>query len=219
VGRRPRAVSAFGARRFRHDAGAATGERRDTVRTKGIDMNVRHTLGTLLAVPALALATVVGTATPGLAAGDALVAFAGTVVVTPRSVPTPTALPFCFRGTGCDNTVTSTGTALGASTGLAVVDGLRGTATYLEACTAGTGLAPTGSADITANVHEQLPSSWSRDVTATWLRVGLVAVIQGEATGAALFVPKPAVAPAVPSAPACNQSMPVQVIGAVRLTY
>lgn len=173
-------------------------------------MSFRTYVGALLAAPVL----VAVTATPGHAAGDAMVAFRGTVTVTPTATATPTVLPFCFGSLACGNGATPTGTVLGASVQPTTIDGLRGTATYTEVCAADTGLAPTGTATIIASVHDASTSSWSRNLSAKWTRVGLVAVIEGEASGVALFVPQASTQP-----PACGHAVPVDVIGAVQLAY
>jgi hypothetical protein len=108
----------------------------------------------------------------------------------------------------CANLAPSTGIAAGADVAQ-VVDGLQAHASYTEVC-APTGLPPTGNATITANVHQLPASSWSAPVTASWQRVGLVAVIQGGATGAALFVPM--------GVATCGQPVQVAVIGAATFT-
>ena len=168
-------------------------------------MNVRKSAGLLVAVPSLLVAM----ALPGHAATTTgVVAFAGTVKVTPTMSPGTGSLDLCFSGiTACANGAPSTGVAAGADVAQAI-DGLQAHAEYTEVCAAVTGLPATGSATLTANLHQLPSSTWSAPVTATWQRVGLVAVIQGGATGAALF------APVAPAPAACGQPVQVAVIGA-----
>jgi hypothetical protein len=172
-------------------------------------MNVRKTLGTLLVAAAL----VAGTAGPSQAATTGAVTFAGTVMVTPTVNGSPQTLSFCFF-----KAVADCGSVFPASTGLAagadnvglVIDGLRGTVTYVEAC-GPAGVAPTGTATITAQVHyeSQGTGNWSNNIDASWDRTGTVALITGQAFGVSLFLPA--------GVPSCGTPTPVVVAGAVQL--
>ncbi len=169
-------------------------------------MNVRKVLAILVAAPSL----VVAMGAPGHAATTGVVAFAGTLSVTPTLSPGAGSVDVCFATlTPCANTVSSTGIAAGADVAQAV-DGLQAHAAYTEICAPVTGLPAMGSATLTATVHQLPSSTWSAPISATWQRVGLVAVIQGGATGAALFVPA---GPAT-----CGQPVQVAVIGAAAFT-
>jgi hypothetical protein len=171
-------------------------------------MGVRKTLGALLAAPALVAAL----AAPSQAATTGVVSFAGTVMVTPNVTGSPQTLSFCFfkAVAGCGSLPASTGVASGADTAGLAIDGLRGTVTYVEAC-GPAGIAPTGSATITANVHYAATNLWSlQNIVATWDRTGPVAQIGGQALGIALFVPA--------GVPACGSPTPVVVAGSAALT-
>jgi hypothetical protein len=174
-------------------------------------MNVRKTLGTLLVAAAL----VAGTAGPSQAATAGAVTFAGTVMVTPTVNGSPQPLSFCFFKAVADcgsGSPASTGLAAGADNAGLVVDGLRGTVTYVEACgPAGVGVAPKGSAAITAQVHYAASNSWSKDIVASWDRTGTVALITGQAFGVSLFLPA--------GVPSCGTPTPVVVTGAVELAF
>ncbi|MDQ1710583.1 MAG: hypothetical protein QOE45_33 [Frankiaceae bacterium] len=172
-------------------------------------MDVRKIIGTLVAVPVLVLAL----AGPSEAASTGAIGFAGTVTLVPQSTGSTA---FCFFGAPtatCGNGVPSTGIAAGtAAAGLqpAVIDGLEGSATYADTCVNGVPL--TGVATVTANVHELVGASiWRGSIAAQWSRAGLVAVLSGDATGAALFVP---VGPALCGAPAT-----FVVAGSAEITY
>jgi hypothetical protein len=176
--------------------------------------NVRKTMGLVAAVPALVLAL----AQPSDAASNGVVAFAGTLQITPRAVEQQVTTAVCFFGPAktCANGAESSGAAAGTALdalgqSARAVDGLQVAATYAETCAAGTGLSPVGSAQLTGKVHDAVTGAWSQDVRATWTRAGLVAVISGDATGAALFTPA--------GVPACGAPMPVAVTGAVELAY
>lgn len=176
-------------------------------------MKVRNVLGLAAAVPAL----VVALAAPGDAATTSVVTFGGTISIRPTALPQQQTLDVCFVAVteaGCANGAAASGMAAGQvthSAGADVVDGLQARATYTEVCTAGTVIQPVGSAVITGNVHEAVADKWSPTVSATWFRAGLVAVIQGDAVGTALFTPI--------EAPACGQASRVAVTGAVELAY
>jgi hypothetical protein len=171
-------------------------------------MDVRRAAGLIVAVPSLLVAM----ALPGNAATTGVVTFAGTVTITPTMSPGTGSLDACFFGVEtCLNDKPSKGVAAGADVAQAV-DGLQAHAEYTEVCAAVTGFPATGSATLTASVHQVPSSAWSAPVTATWQRVGLVAVIQGGATGAALF------APVAPAPAACGQPVEVAVIGAAEFT-
>jgi hypothetical protein len=181
-------------------------------------MNVRRIVGTLVSVPALVLAM----AGPGHAASTGVIAFAGTVKLGNAG---PGAAKFCFFSvplvSQCANGLPSSGTAAGAamaatvappavpSASPAAIDGLQGSAAYTQNCVGGVPV--TGLATITANVHEIGADAWSGPIDAQWTRAGLVAVIQGDATGAALFAP----AGAAP----CAAQADFAVIGAAVVSY
>lgn len=175
-------------------------------------MNVR-TMVCALAAPALlvALATPSGAATPGA------LAFTGTLRITPTAAPGIGQSDFCFltAKSSCANGAVSSGVAAGAGMATApeAIDGLQGKVSYSEACVpAARNLAATGTASITANVHRAATQdSWSAPVTAQWFRAGLVAVIQGGGTGAAVFVPM--------GVPSCGAPVEVAVSGSVELDY
>lgn len=176
-------------------------------------MKVRKVMGLTLAVPALVLAL----AQPGNAASTSVVTFAGTVQITPKALPQQVSTDACFFGvaTSCANAAESSGMAAGPAldvpaVGAKAVDGLQVRATYTETCATATTLQPTGSAALTGNVHEA-NGAWSAPIDARWTRAGLVAVIQGDAVGAALFTPAGAVA--------CGSPTPFAVAGAVELAY
>jgi hypothetical protein len=181
--------------------------------TKGNEMKVRKALGLVMATPALVLAL----AQPSDAAADDVVTFAGTIQITPTALPQQQQLGVCFFGLAaqtCANGAESSGMAAGAGldAGTLVaepVDGLQAEATYVEQCAPGTGLQPVGSATLVGNAHKSLSGAWGQDVRATWVRAGLVAVIQGDAIGTALFTPA--------GVPACGKPVPVAVAGAVEL--
>jgi hypothetical protein len=193
---------------LRQYAGAGTGDPYGTVGPKGDVMNVRKTLGMLLAAAAL----VAGTAGPSQAATTGAVSFAGTVMVTPTLNGSPQTLSFCFfkAVVGCGSLPASTGVAAGADSSGLAVDGLRGTATYVEAC-GPAGIAPTGTATITAQVHSAVSGEWSNDIVASWDRTGTVALVNGQAFGVSLFIPA--------GLPSCGTPTPVFVTGAVELAY
>lgn len=170
-------------------------------------MRIRNVLGLAVAVPALVTAL----AAPGDAASPHVVSFGGYVTVTPTSMPETQTLDVCFSAFECANGASRTGAAAGADATGRPVAGLQARATYSEACTAGA-IAPIGSADLTGNVYKPLPGVWSQDVHASWFRAGLVAVIQGDAVGVALFTP------AYTGVPVCDQPVTVAVAGAVELT-
>lgn len=193
---------------LRQYAGAGTGEPYGTVGPEGDLMKVRKTLGTLVTAAAL----VAGTAGPSQAATTGAVTFAGTVMVTPTVSGSPQTLSFCFYKAvaGCGSLPASTGFAAGADNAGLVVDGLRGTATYVEAC-GPAGVAPTGTATITAQVHYAATNSWSSDIVASWDRTGTVALVTGQAFGVSLFLPA--------GVPSCGTPIPVVVTGAVELAF
>lgn len=181
-------------------------------------MKARNIVGILVAAPALVLAV----AAPSNAATTGAIDFAGTVKLVPQS--TPSSAQFCLFGapTGtCGNGQPSTGIAAGAGvTGLppavpqqVVVDGLQGSAAYNEDCVPGNDMSVPriGNAKITANVHDLGSSAWSAPINTEWLRAGLVAVISGDATGAALFAP---VGPAV-----CGTPATFAVVGSAEIRY
>jgi hypothetical protein len=177
-------------------------------------MFVRKTLATLLAAAGLVAAG----AAPGNAAVPTVVAFEGRITVTPSLSGQPQSLQFCFYAATCVNsTATPDGTATGAGVDTSasgakvaqVVDGISGSATYVEACGAA-GLAPTGTATITTKVHRMTDDNWSNDLTATWTRTGTVASISGDATGLALFIPL--------GVPACGQPLQVLVVGSAQIS-
>lgn len=177
-------------------------------------MKARNGLGLAIATPALVLAL----AQPSDAASRGVVTFAGTIEITPTALPQQQTLDVCFFGVGksCANGAESSGMAAGPAVDTAIgadtVDGLQARATYTEVCTPGTALQPTNSAQLTGNVHKGVTKdAWSAPVSATWFRAGLVAVIQGDAIGAALFTPI--------GVPACGVAVPVAIAGAVELAY
>lgn len=176
-------------------------------------MKVRKVLGLGLSVPAL----VVALAQPSDAASTSIVTFGGTIQVTPTALPQQQQLDLCFSAvTSCVNGAESSGMAAGAAADPAAlkadaVDGLQATATYTEACAPATAIQPVGRAELTGKVHDAVAGTWSRDVSATWTRAGLVAVIQGEAVGTALFTPA--------GVPACGRPLQVAVAGAIELAY
>lgn len=174
-------------------------------------MRVRKVLGLLVAVPAL----VVATAAPGSAATPGAVAFAGTLKVTPTLTPGTGSVDVCFAGlspaaSACPNAAPSTGIAAGAET-VDALDALQAHAEYTEVCGLTGGLPPTGQATITAYLRSAVSSDWKGPISATWQRVGLVAVIQGQAIGAAVFAP-------VTPMTACGQPVQVAVVGAAEFT-
>jgi hypothetical protein len=167
-------------------------------------IKVRTMVGAVFAAPVLVLAV----ATPGNAAPvRGVVAFGGTVTVVPGA---PNTLNACFSSVaGC---APSTGAAGGAIVAKAIA-GMRASVAYNEPCLAGTPLAPTGTAAISAEFGD-LSGTWSGPVHAKWQRFGTIAVLTGDSgdtvAGAALFVPLPTRAPQV----ACGQPVDVAVIGA-----
>ena len=176
-------------------------------------MKVRKVMGLTVAVPAL----VVALAQPSDAASRAVVTFAGTIEVVAYAVPQQTTLDVCFFASAtCENGAESGGMAAGAAVDTAtfapkVVDGLQARATYAETCAPVTGLQSVATANLSGKVHEALGNAWRGSIAATWTRAGLVAVIQGDAVGTALFTPL--------AAPACGRPVPVAVAGAVQLAY
>jgi hypothetical protein len=184
-------------------------------------MKLRNIVGILVAAPALVLAL----AGPSDAASTGAIAFAGTVRLVPQSTGSTT---FCLFGAptkSCANGQPSTGVAAGAAMAAlpAAVDGLEGTAAYTENCVTADpslpGVPVTGVATITARVHEVAPSVWRGPINAQWSRAGLVAVITGDATGAALFAPA-GPAPSTPAAPAvCGAPTDFAVVGSAEITY
>jgi hypothetical protein len=172
-------------------------------------MRFRNTLGALLVVPALVTAL----AGQGNAATVGKVSFAGIITVVPSESGAPQQLDFCFKavGAGCEVNAPQNGAAFGAdSVGLAV-DGLEGQATYVETCTAGTGLAPVGTAGIGAALHYPVGDAWGGAFGASWLRIGTVAAITGDATGVALYIPL--------GVPMCEAPVQVLVVGSVVLAH
>ena len=173
-------------------------------------MNVRKMVSLLVAAPALlvALSNPAGAATPGV------LVFSGTLEITPTAAPDFGETEFCFftASSACANGVGSTGAVAGAGAAPApeVLDGLQGKAIYSETCVE-LDVPAIGRATITANVHRAVPASWSAPVTAQWFRAGLVAVIQGDGTGAAVFAPMGELR--------CGKPAQVAVSGAVELTY
>ena len=181
-------------------------------------MKVRKAVALAVAVPAL----VVGLAQPSAAQSADVATFAGTFELKPTVLPQQQVMNLCFFAFACANTAEPNGTALGAGAGAGadvsvpaphVVDGLQATASYVETCTPGTGFQPIGSAELSGiGVHDRVSGKWTAtDLRATWTRAGLVAVISGQAVGAALFTPA--------GAPACGVASPVAVAGLVELTY
>lgn len=161
-------------------------------------------LGLAVAVPAVLVALAV----PSGAATPHVVAFSGRIDVKPTTFPQMQELTACFGTIECGSTVPA-GVAAGAGASADAITALAVRAQYSETCTLGT-FAPTGSAQLTGNVHKAL-GGWSPDIQASWFRAGLVAVISGEAVGAALFTP-------VQTAPnACDVAVPVVVTGAVEV--
>jgi hypothetical protein len=175
-------------------------------------MNVR-TMVRVLVAPALLVAL----ANPAEAATPGVLAFTGTIRITPTAAPSIAQTDLCFltAKSSCANGVGSTGVAAGAGVAAApeVLDGVQGKVSYSESCLPeARQLAPTGTATITANVHRAgLQDSWSAPVTAQWFRGGLVAVIQGGGTGAAVFAPM--------GVPSCGTAVDVAVTGSVELAY
>jgi hypothetical protein len=185
-------------------------------------MKARNIVGILVTTPSLVLAL----AGPSNAASTGAVAFAGTVTLVPQSSG---GTVFCLFGAPaktCANGQPSTGIAAGAAVaGLdpanvdptalqpAVVDGLEGSAAYTESCVGVNGMSVpvTGNAIITAKAHEVGATAWSGPINAQWSRAGLVAVISGDATGAALFAP---VGQAF-----CGTPADFAVVGAAEITY
>ncbi|MDQ1712657.1 MAG: hypothetical protein QOE45_2107 [Frankiaceae bacterium] len=185
-------------------------------------MKARNIVGILVAAPALVLAL----AGPGNAASTGAIAFAGTVKLVPQSTGSTTFCLFGAPGNACANGQPSTGIAAGAAmAGLdpanldptalqpAVVDGLEGSAAYTDSCVTvnGVSVPVTGIANITAKVHEVGTSAWRGPINAQWSRAGLVAVISGDATGAALFAPV--------GAALCGTSAEFAVVGAAEIRY
>lgn len=174
-------------------------------------MRIRNVVGLAVAVPGL----VVALAAPGDAASRDVVTFAGRIEVRPTATAQPQTLDVCFftLSTACANGEMSSGVAAGPSAGSVpdVVDGLQARAEYTEVCAPVTGVAPIANATLRGQVHKAA-SGWSPVVSAQWTRVGLVAVIQGDATGVALFTPLAVGTP-------CGQPVPVAIAGAVEVTY
>ena len=176
-------------------------------------MKVRNVLGLVAAVPAL----VVALAAPGNAATTSVVTFAGQIKVRPTPLPQLQTLDVCFVSpteSACPNTAVPNGTAAGQAAyvaGADLVDGLQARATYVEPCAPVTGMPVIGTATLTGRVHEAVGDKWSPNVSATWFRAGLVAVIQGGAVGTALFTPI--------DAPACGVAGSVAVAGVVEAAY
>ena len=176
-------------------------------------MLVRKALAFAVTVPAL----VAGLAQPAVAQSRDVVTFEGTFQLKPTALPQQQVTDLCFFAVTCANGAEPNGMAAGAGIDQAslqahVVDGLQATATYFESCTPGTGFQPIGSAQLTGGVHERLSGEWkATNVEATWTRAGLVAVIQGDAVGTALFTPI--------GVPACGVASPVAVAGVVTLAY
>lgn len=171
-------------------------------------MKVRKVLGLGVAVPALVLAL----AQPSVAAQSHVVTFAGTIQITPTASGAPQTLEICFYAAVCQNFAEPSGVANGGSVDplaprVDVVDGLEATARFGEMCAPGGTLQPTASAILTGRFHQAQSGGWTNPVSATWLRAGLVAVIAGQAVGAAVVSP-------LGTAP-CGSPIPVAVSGSV----
>lgn len=170
-------------------------------------MKARHVLGLSVAVPAL----VVTFAQPGVAAQTRAVAFAGTIEITPTASGQPQTLDVCFFATACVNGGEPSGFADGVSVDSADlsvdrVDGLEAEATFSEPCTAAGTLAPSTMAVLRGRFHG-VAKGWGGYVVAQWTRVGTVAVIAGQAYGAATVTP-------LGTAP-CGSPIPVEIAGQV----
>lgn len=170
-------------------------------------MKVRLIAGSLLAAPALLVAT----ATNGHASSvQGSVAFAGRLTITPSPSGAGTA-NVCF-----DASLTCAG-SVGAATGIAnakPVTGMTGSLGYVEKCTLAAPYAPTGTGDLNVTLRSLTGDA---PVSAKWQRFGLVAVITGESltapdvAGAAVVAP----APHLVTVPACGSPLDVVVTGAM----
>ena len=149
-----------------------------------------------LAILALAVAPI-ASVLPG---GNAVASGAGAAVVVgtanlpefPCGTPAPPQDIWCDKIGTFDSTL-----APGADTGGGLITRVTASFEYLEACTAGEPLS--GKARGTITAWHGATADPGRPFT--WTRVGLVAVIQGGVTGAAVFVPSPL--------PACGSSTSV----------
>ena len=179
-------------------------------------MKVRTYAALAVAVPAL----LVGLAQPGVAASRDVVTFGGTVQIKPTPTAIEQTLEVCFSAlVPCANGAESTGAAAGLGSDVTAmaprgVDGLEAEAKYREVCAPGTAFQPIGSATLTGRLHDAVSGQWSREISATWARYGLVAVITGSsvedgAYGTALFTPA--------GVPACGVSSPVAIAGVVEV--
>ena len=153
-------------------------------------------------------------APPSHAATTAIVSFEGTITVTPSSTGLSQPIQFCFITTesSCGIQAAPSGAAIGGGIDPAnsqAYDGLRGTGSYVEACAAVTGLAPTGSATVTAVPHSTT-TFWSKALTLSFARTGTDVAISGDAIGRATYVPL--------QVPACGQPMQVLVAGTIEFT-
>lgn len=169
-------------------------------------MKVRLLAGSLLAAPALLVAT----ATNGHAgAVQGAVTFAGRITITPS--PSGASGSICFDALTC-------GSVDGVATGVAnakPVTGMYGTLSTNDSCTAVAPYAPVATGDLSV--------SFKRDelgpvgpVGAQWLRAGLVAVIVSPnvgapAAGAAVVAP----APHVGDLPLCGSPIDLVLVGAM----
>ncbi|HEU0132456.1 MAG TPA: hypothetical protein VFQ85_15840 [Mycobacteriales bacterium] len=170
-------------------------------------MKVRTFAGVLVGATSLVAAM----ALPSHAASSGIVTFAGTIRLS-STLPGAGQTAFCFLDLGaqCANGLQPTGNAAGAASSLRAIDGLQGSAAYTETCVQG--IPVTGNATILAKVHEALPTEvWSGDIRTQWTRAGLVAVMQGDATGVAIFAPR---TPA-----ACGTAADAAVLGIAEVTY